>query len=380
MVKLSQMRRYFTGIWIASVAFAGGLAGVSSQSQYVKMTLVEGAAKMGAVCLDGSLPGYYLGSGSGSGADNWILDLEGGGWCNDLNSCLERAKTHGGSTTYKKKRGGLSGILSNMSYLNPDFYNWNRVKVLYCDGASFGGDSVFTDGTTTLHFRGKRIWDAIILDLLSKGLNVAQKVLLSGTSAGGLATFLHCDNLKHLLPSTTTLKCLSDAGLFLDIEDVSRMNTVRPIFEGVVALQAVEKNLDRRCTTSLQNPSLCFFPQYALQYIQTPYFILNAAYDAYQFNHILVPPSTDINRTWLSFFRGKMLATLEPLRGSSSGGFFINSGTRHGQSERQAAWFSPSSPRLHNRTIAEVVGDWYFDRKTAKEVECQYSSLNSFIH
>lgn len=22
-----------------------------------------------------------------------------------------------------------------------DFYNWNKVKVRYCDGASFGGDS-----------------------------------------------------------------------------------------------------------------------------------------------------------------------------------------------------------------------------------------------
>lgn len=28
----------------------------------------------------------------------------------------------------------------------PDFYNWNRVKLRYCDGASFAGDSIFDNG------------------------------------------------------------------------------------------------------------------------------------------------------------------------------------------------------------------------------------------
>ena len=29
-----------------------------------------------AVCLDGSLPGYHLQKGFGSGSDNWILHVE----------------------------------------------------------------------------------------------------------------------------------------------------------------------------------------------------------------------------------------------------------------------------------------------------------------
>jgi hypothetical protein len=28
----------------------------------------------------------------------------------------------------------------------PDFYNWNRVKLRYCDGASFAGDATFDNG------------------------------------------------------------------------------------------------------------------------------------------------------------------------------------------------------------------------------------------
>ena len=102
--------------------------------------------------------------------------------------------------------------------------------------------------SSVLYFRGQRIWDAIITDLLQKGLAKAKnvfsaqisivfsrykfgvhlfyafkscicflQVLLSGCSAGGLATFFHCDSLKERLGGATTVKCLSDAGFFLDL-------------------------------------------------------------------------------------------------------------------------------------------------------------------
>lgn len=92
-----------------------------------------------------------------------------------------------------------------------DFYNWNRVKLRYCDGASFAGDALFDNGvifsplishiilklsfeifffpikphliscfqqmqTSLLYFKGQKIWESIILDLLPKGLATAQKV------------------------------------------------------------------------------------------------------------------------------------------------------------------------------------------------------------
>lgn len=43
------------------------------------------------------------------------------------------------------------------------------------------------------------------------------QALLSGCSAGGLASILHCDEFRDLFPRTTKVKCLSDAGLFLDV-------------------------------------------------------------------------------------------------------------------------------------------------------------------
>lgn len=41
-----------------------------------------------------------------------------------------------------------------MCVLLADFYNWNRVKIRYCDGASFAGDAKFDNGVYALwtHF------------------------------------------------------------------------------------------------------------------------------------------------------------------------------------------------------------------------------------
>lgn len=47
------------------------------------------------------------------------------------------------------------------------------------------------------------------------------QALLSGCSAGGLASILHCDEFRELLPRNTKVKCLGDAGLFLDAYGLS---------------------------------------------------------------------------------------------------------------------------------------------------------------
>lgn len=42
------------------------------------------------------------------------------------------------------------------------------------------------------------------------------QALLSGCSAGGLSTLIHCDDFRALLPKGATIKCLADGALFLD--------------------------------------------------------------------------------------------------------------------------------------------------------------------
>ena len=92
------------------------------------------------MCLDGSPPGYYMRAGSGDGADKWILHLMGGGWCSNTTDCYNRSFTILGGTTPWPETADFFGIFSDDAEVNPDFYNWNHVFIIYCDGGLFAGD------------------------------------------------------------------------------------------------------------------------------------------------------------------------------------------------------------------------------------------------
>ena len=135
-----------------------GLVGVArgqlDSRDDLRLELLLGRAlKEGAVCLDGSPSGYWYRPGTGAGANNWIVFLEGGGWCYDEKACLYRSGTMLGSSTQwpatmpvdGRKEKGVTALADRPLFsadpsVNPDFYDWNIVNVGYCDGASFSGN------------------------------------------------------------------------------------------------------------------------------------------------------------------------------------------------------------------------------------------------
>ncbi|KAJ6973913.1 pectin acetylesterase 12-like [Populus alba x Populus x berolinensis] len=230
-----------------------------------------------------------------------------------------------------EKQLAFTGILSNKPEENPDFFNWNRIKLRYCDGASFTGDS--ENKAAELQFRGQRIWSAAMEDLMSSGMRYAIRV------------------------------------------DVSGGRTLRNVYSGVVGLQ-------------------CFFPQNIIGNVKAPLFILNTAYDSWQIQSSLAPPSADPHGYWsncrkdhskcsapqlqfLQGFRNQMLNAIEGFSNSRQNGLFINSCFAHCQSERQDTWFADDSPVLGSKPIALAVGDWYFDRAGEKAIDCPYPCDNS---
>ena len=76
--------------------------------------------------------------------------------------------------------------------------NWSFAFVHYCDGASYTGDleePVKVDGDL-VYYRGRRIRDAAVQYLLNvAGMAAAEDVVVSGTSAGGLAIYLNIDQI-----------------------------------------------------------------------------------------------------------------------------------------------------------------------------------------
>ncbi|XP_027085427.1 pectin acetylesterase 8 [Coffea arabica] len=359
-----------------------------TEAFFVDITYVESAVAKGAVCLDGSPPAYHLDRGFGAGINSWLVHIEGGGWCNNVTTCLDRKNTRLGSSKQMAKQLAFSGILANKPKFNPDFYNWNRVKVRYCDGSSFTGDVEAVNPATNLHYRGARVFVAVIEDLLAKGMKNAESAVLSGCSAGGLTSILHCDSFKALLPLGTKVKCFADAGYFINAKDVSGVQHIEAFYNDVVNTHGSAKNLPATCTSRMK-PGLCFFPQYMAQEIRTPLFLTNAAYDSWQIKNILAPGVADPHGLWhncklditrcsasqlqiIQGFRLEFLSAVNGLGTSSSRGYFINGCYAHCQTEMQETWLRDDSPRLNDKTIAKAVGDWFYDRSPFQTIDCPY--------
>ncbi|KAL6176145.1 hypothetical protein ACLB2K_052781 [Fragaria x ananassa] len=355
----------------------------------VGITILQTAVAKGAVCLDGSPPAYHWDKGFGSGLNNWLVHIEGGGWCHNVTNCLGRKNTRLGSSKKMLKEIPFSGILSNRQSLNPGFYNWNRIKVRYCDGSSFTGDVAAVDPATGLYFRGARVFRTVMADLLAKGMGKAVNAVLSGCSAGGLTSILHCDNFRALfLPSGTKVKCVSDAGYFINVKDISGAQHVQEYFTDIVTTHGSAKNLPPSCTSKLR-PDLCFFPQYVVPQIRTPIFYVNAAYDSWQIKNIVVPGVADPHGTWrnckldikncsptqlktMQNFRLQFLSAIGDVSNSAVKGMFIDSCYLHCQTELQETWSMPNSPLLNKTTIARAVGDWFYDRTSFQKIDCPY--------
>ncbi|XP_024993646.1 pectin acetylesterase 8-like isoform X2 [Cynara cardunculus var. scolymus] len=330
-------------------------------SDDVEMTFIQSAVVKGAVCLDGSPPAYQFDKGFGEGVDKWLIHIQGGGWCESTKSCLLRVNmSNGVGSSTRMTKFNFTGVFSSKKEFNPGFYNWNRVIMRYCDGASFTGDVEKVDPATNLHYRGARIFNVILEELLAKGLYKASSALLTGCSSGGLASILHCDKFRARLPSTS---------------------------------QKSEINLPSSCT-SKNKPGLCFYPQFILPEIKTPVFVINSAYDSYQVQNILAPKKADRHGSSsacklnisncsptqlkrLQDFRSDFIKTLWSGLGkssfnSTSRGMFINSCYSHCQTGNQITWLGDTASKLDNKAIAEVVSDWFYERNTTQLIDHQH--------
>jgi len=262
------------------------------------LTLVDD--EMGK-CLDGTSPAYYI--RPGAEGEKFYVHHEGGGWCYNEADCVSRSQGdlgssqyYAASTTNPQGDDGTSpsGYLSADPSSNPLMHNWTSVYLKYCDGASFSGRKEDTSATG-LYYRGGYALDALLADLdANQGLSTATDVVVSGCSAGGLATFLHVDEYAERYTSANVVG-MPDSGFFLDWDDEPDVNYEAEM-TWVFTAQEAAGGVDKDCVaahTATNDTWMCMFAEHTAEHIQSPIFPLQSKYDSWQTGNVLSPWATE---------------------------------------------------------------------------------------
>ena len=293
---------------LLSPALASASAAPSAPPLFTKLLLSDAVAA-GAVCLDGSPVPLYVRPGSGADAANMVVFFEGGGWCESDEDCAGRAGTALGSSKFTVTTMLSRDLLSPNCTANPYFCNWSFAYAAYVDGASRSGDAaepVMINGTP-IYYRGARVLNATITALLAPGgvgagmpsLAAAPRLLLSGSSAGGLTTYLHADAIAAAVRAANPavdVRAVPEVGFFIDGASIwAGEHIMTGVFARVAAFQNVTggaaAHVNAACVaaTPAAERSRCFMAQYTLPFMQTPTFIVNSMVDEWQTQNVLAP-------------------------------------------------------------------------------------------
>jgi hypothetical protein len=244
---------------------------------------------------------------------------------------------------------------------NGPVHDCNCLYMPYGDGASFSGYRAEpwpvpgTDGKGFLTFRGIKNLDATVEWALEHGLKNATEFVLTGGSAGGLSTFLHSDRVARKIraanPTIQKIRSAPVVGYFLDhgnykpssgvpntpswgLENYTGWMKYIYGMQNLTFGQGDGGGLMRAC--KLKHPTepwLCFMSPHMQDVIQTPFFVFNSKYDAWQLEN-------ELKTTWSSTDKQELDAVLQygkdflrdfqPVQTAKKNGAFITSCICHG--------------------------------------------------
>ena len=263
--------------------------------------------------LDGSpYELWYAPASSPADASRWVIDIQGGAWCQSVDACAARAYTptncYLGSSNAScfnvdgercaNKSATMSfeclpacngarwcgGLFVNDSATNALTHSWNQVLLPYHDGQSFTGGAeeptmtTFGGRTVPLWFRGHANFRAALDYLINEaGMGAATEVALTGNSAGGLATYFHADELAAAVP-TARVWAAPDSGFFFT--DEAAYPAWPDGLRAMVAMANSTGGLDASCVAATpSDPASCAFPEVVAPHVTTPLFVMQGRYD-----------------------------------------------------------------------------------------------------
>jgi hypothetical protein len=267
-----------------------------------------------AKCLDGSSPMIYLHEGGDT--KNILFHLIGGGAClgldlqSTLESCYKRGKGEFGSSTKWPDTypGGEAGVLSTDPKKSA-FANWTKVVMIYCDGAFHQGNNnnpiKYKDAE--LYFRGAvNTRSHFKWTDMKYNLSAAERIVLTGSSAGGIGVYLWDEYLRGLVDHPERVYSVADSSIFYDplihlyspekvikmveernLEKLLTVETsddeINPIKILMSLSNADEKPPNKACSELLTKEEewRCLFVQFAYATLPHPILFVESSYDQF---------------------------------------------------------------------------------------------------
>lgn len=133
----------------------------------------------------------------------------------------------GSSTLWPESFEG-QGYLSTDSSVS-SFANWTKIVLGYCDGALHQGNnpSPVSYKDTKLYFRGAAITRSHFDWINTKfPFAQAQKIILTGGSAGGVGTFLWNNYFIDYVKKPDIVHSIPDSGVFLNVKTITGDNKI----------------------------------------------------------------------------------------------------------------------------------------------------------
>ena len=270
------MRRLLATLATASLASATTL----------NLRLLPSSLYPDAICNDGTQSGYYF-KASPSGSHDWVVHMEGGGWCYDKATCAKRSSDQKSSKNWVSTYSAAGIFESTDARLK----NANLVYVGYCTSDAYAG--AVTSSPVNFAFMGRAVVKAVFDDLMAtQGLgNVSgTRVLYGGCSAGARGAMFNADAVGAQLTGALGANLvrygtLLDSGFYQDIEPYdAALPSLMYITQQATALQGSAPFALPACAEKYPGDDLwkCFYGSYLVPFLSHPFFLHQFLYDSYQ--------------------------------------------------------------------------------------------------
>ena len=200
---------------------------------------------------------------------------------------------------------------------NPAFHDFFKIYVPYCSSDVYRGTRASSNATDHLYFYGREIVKAV-KDSLANNFNLksADVAILAGSSAGGLGTWMNCDEFFDGVSKSTDARCVVDSGAWIPWwfpPESCLVDTLAWMREWI-KLQGLE--FDPKCTDKLSKddkfPIRCALLSSAYSYVKRPLFIMEHQIDVVFMTYVpVLCPFNNLNLfSWLEDWKNASISEL----------------------------------------------------------------------